>query len=234
MAMLVEVEEDRIRAAYARRHRDERYSWFNDGHLLFIQSRERRFIDTLKRTGLSALETLRILEIGCGNGYWLREFVKWGACPANLTGVDLMPDRVAEAKQLCPNTVSILCRNAADTGLPSESFDIVFQSTVFTSILDPAMKRSVADEMLRCVKPGGHILWYDFHVDNPWNVDVRGVKKREIWQLFPACKIELTRLTLAPPVIRYLAPWSWSACHLLEKVPLFCTHYLGVIRKTGR
>jgi hypothetical protein len=77
----------------------------------------------------------------------------------------------------------------------------------------------------------GIILWYDYHVNNSWNKDVRGVNRREITQLFPDCRIELKRTTLLPPLARFLAPYSYLGCYLLAKVPLLCTHYLGVIRK---
>jgi len=85
--------------------------------------------------------------------------------------------------------------------------------------------------MLRVLKPDGLIVWYDFHVNNPKNRDVRGVKKQEIRELFPACQIELRRATLAPPIARTLASYSWLLCYLLERIPLLCTHYLGAIRK---
>jgi hypothetical protein len=60
---------------------------------------------------------------------------------------------------------------------------------------------------------------------------VRGVKKQEISQLFPGCLIQLQRTTLAPLLLRLLAPYSWLACYILGKVPWLCTHYLGVVRK---
>jgi hypothetical protein len=85
----------------------------------------------------------------------------------------------------------------------------VLQSTVFTSILDVAMKQAVAGELLRVVKLKGLILWYDYHRNNPWNKDVRGVKSWEIHRLFPGCRITLQRVTLAPPLTRVLAPHSF-------------------------
>jgi ubiquinone/menaquinone biosynthesis C-methylase UbiE len=93
------------------------------------------------------------------------------------------------------------------------------------------MKQRIAKEMLRVLKPLGIILWYDFHMNNPRNPDVRGVKKKEIYELFPDCDIRLKRVTLAPPLARAIAPYSWLACYILEKIPLLRTHYLGVIRK---
>lgn len=53
-----------------------------------------------------------ILEVGCGTGYWLREFIKWGAQPENVAGVDLLYDHITEAKHLCPDAVRLDCGNA--------------------------------------------------------------------------------------------------------------------------
>lgn len=228
----VAVEEARIQAAYAKRQAgDARYSWFSPAYLFMMHERERRLLALLRRHNLLHLETKKILEIGCGNGYWLREFIKWGARPEYVTGVDLLPDRVVNAKRLCPESVTIQCGSAAQLTYPSETFDIVLQSTVFTSILDSGLKQQIASEMVRVVKRDGCILWYDYHVNNPWNPDVRGVPKSEIAQLFPHCRMRLQRITLAPPLVRVLAPYSWVMCDLFTKIPLLCTHYLGVIHK---
>ena len=224
------VEEARIRTAYAKRQRDDvRYSWFSPGYLFFMQERERRLLTLLRQHGFTFLDTYKILEIGCGTGYWLREFIKWGARPENITGVDLLSDRVTEAKTLCPEAVQVQCGSAATLTFPGATFDLILQSTVFSSVLDSRMQQQMASEMLRVVKSDGLILWYDYHVNNPWNPDVRGVKRQEIEQLFPGCLIQLQRITLAPPLVRLLAPYSWLACYLLGKIPWLCTHYLGVI-----
>lgn len=226
-------EEGRIRAAYGKRGGDDaRYSWFNPGHLHIVQDRERAVLTLLRRNGLVPLRTKKIFEVGCGTGYWLREFIKWGARPENITGLDLLPDRVAEARTLCPADVRIECGSAAELAVRSDTFDLVLQATVFTSILDRRMKRQIASEMLRVVKADGLIIWYDFRVNNPRNADVQGIGRREIRELFPGCRIKLGRTTLAPPLLRLLAPYSWTASYVLGRIPWLCTHYLGAIRKT--
>lgn len=226
-------EEDLIREKYARRQpRDPRYSWFTTGQAFMLQERERHVLELLKRNGIHSLEEKRILEIGCGQGAWLRDFVKWGARPENLTGVELLPDRVEEAKRLCPQGVQIICGSGSKSNFPDDSFDMVLQSTVFTSIQDHDLKREVAAEMMRVVRRNGLILWYDFRMNNPRNPDVTGVGKKEIHRLFAGCQVHLSPITLAPPLVRILAPWSWLGCQLLGKVPWFCTHYLGLIRKS--
>lgn len=226
-------EEARIRAAYARREStvdQRRYSYFDKGNLFLVQGMERAVLEVLRGHGLTTLWDKRILEVGCGTGGVLRRFIQYGADPANLCGIDLLPDRIERARYLSPN-VDFRCGNAEQLPYDDESFDIVMQFTVFTSILDPRMKQNVAREMLRVLKRDGIILWYDYHMNNPRNPDVQGVGKREIQALFPDCSIDLRRVTLAPPLARLLAPYSWLVCYLLEKIPLLCTHYLGVIRK---
>jgi len=225
-------EKTRIRAVYGKREvNDERYSWFNPGHQFIAQQRERRLLDLLRRYGFAALQSKSILEVGCGTGQWLRDFVKWGARPDKLAGIDLLADRLSTAQQLCSQGVRIQCADAAQLPFADNVFDLVFQSTVFTSILDSELRHRVAAEMMRVLKRDGVIVWYDYHLNNPWNQDVRGVKRREIYKLFSDCTVDLKRITLLPAVARTLAPYSYFGCYLLEKVPLLCSHYLGVIRK---
>ncbi len=224
-------EENRIRAVYAKREEGKRYSWFQHGYLFIRQQCERRVLPFLERYGITDLESLSILEVGCGAGKWLCELVKWGARPERITGVDLLADSIAVARRLCAPAVKLQCASAAQLPFADATFDLVLQSMVFTSILDLNLKQQVAAEMLRVLKKDGLILWYDYHVNNPWNHDVRGVRRSEIAKLFPDCRIELEHATLIPPLARRLAPYSYLGCYLLEKFPLFCTHYLGAIRK---
>jgi hypothetical protein len=93
------------------------------------------------------------------------------------------------------------------------------------------MRQCIATEMLRVLKPGGFVLWYDFFVDNPRNPDVRGVRRREIRKLFPGCQIHLRRITLAPPIGRLVGRYSPFVYMLLSRSKTLCTHYLGLIKK---
>ncbi|MGH7968381.1 MAG: hypothetical protein ACREIC_06590, partial [Limisphaerales bacterium] len=68
--------------------------------------------------------------------------------------------------------------------------------------------------------------------DNPRNPDVKGIKKKEIRQLFGDCTCDFTLVTLAPPITRLLAPISWLGCEVLSKMPFLNTHYLVVVRKS--
>lgn len=173
----------------------------------------------------------RILEIGCGGGYWIRQLIQWGARPENLFAIDLLPARIAKARELCPGAVHLACQEASMLSFETGAFDLVLQATVFSSILDRSMKKAIAAEVLRVLKPGGCLLWYDFFVNNPWNSDVRGVPKREICNLFPECRVHLKRVTLAPPLGRIVGRISPFAYQAASTMKIFCTHYLGLIHK---
>ena len=227
-------EEARIKSMYERRKLDvptTRYSYLNLGNLLSIQERERRVLALLARHIQVPLEEMKILEVGCGSGFWLREFIKWGARPENLVGLDLMPDRIEECRRLCPGGVTVHCSNASSLESPCESFDLVLQSTVFSSVLDAAIKQQMADEMLRVLRHEGIILWYDFFMNNPNNSDVQGIDRNEIRALFPKCKITCSRITLAPPLARLLAPHARTVCEILARLRILDTHLLAVISK---
>ena len=225
-------EEDRIRAAYAARRGEGCYAESVTGRFQ-IQERERQVLRLLDRYRLMPLAGRNILEVGCGTGKWLRDLIAWGADPETLFGVELLQASAARARRLCPQTVTIECGSAANLPYAAGSFDIVLQATVFTSVLDDDMRRAMAAEMLRVLRPGGIIMWYDFFIKNPWSSYVRPVTKAELRELFPGCAFDLRRVSLAPPLARLIAPRSWPACAVLARIPALCTHYLGAIRRPG-
>ena len=113
------------------------------------------------------------------------------------------------------------------------SQDIVFQSTVFSSLLDDSFQQRLADAMWKWVRPGGGVLWYDFVVDNPRNPDVRGVPVRRIRELFPSGSHRVRRLTLAPPLARPAARIHPSLYTLLNSCPWLRTHVLVWVGKSS-
>jgi len=223
----------RIASEYARRERElapDSYVWSRPANLLFHQQAVRGCISALHRAGRFPLRGQSVADIGCGDGAWLLEFAQWGASPAALSGLDLNQGRIERARRRLPQA-DLRTGNAGELPWPDSSFDLVSQFTVFTSILDPALERTVAQEMLRVLKPDGVVLWFDFRFNNPWNPHVRGIGASRIGALFPDCAIELAPVLLAPPLARLIAGWSWPLAEILSAIPLLRTHYVGLIRK---
>jgi len=147
-----------------------------------------------------------------------------------LYGIDILEDRIKIAKDISPN-INFKCGDASNLPYEDKFFDIILQFTVFTSVLKKEMKKDIAKQMLRVLKKEGIIIWYDFSYNNPRNPDVKGIKKKEIINLFPNCKFNFNRVTLAPPIVRFIAPRSWLLGYMFEKLSFLCTHYLVIIRK---
>ncbi|MBP6901708.1 MAG: class I SAM-dependent methyltransferase [Burkholderiaceae bacterium] len=216
---------------YARRAAPGRYSLLQPDVWQTVQERQRAMLRLLVAEGLTDLPRLRVLEVGCGAGGNLLELLRLGCAPEHLAGIELLPERLAQARRVLPAAVALHAGDATTLDLPAGGQDIVLQSTVFSSLLDDAFQQRLADIMWRWVAPGGGVLWYDFTVDNPRNPDVRGVPLARIARLFPQARISHRRVTLAPPLARWLCPIHPGLYTLFNTVPLLRTHLLAWLAK---
>jgi 2-polyprenyl-3-methyl-5-hydroxy-6-metoxy-1,4-benzoquinol methylase len=219
-------EVDNIRERYTKRANAPAV---NEGNSSFIrcvvEEREARYAKLLGEK-FSDLSSLRVMEVGAGQGGNLQFFHRLGIPWENIYANELMEDRGEKLKRDYPS-VHAEIGNALELGY-KDHFDVVFQSTVFTSILDAGFKQKLAAKMMDMVKPGGIVLWYDFRFDNPRNKDVKGIKKEEIHALFPGRRIETQLVTLAPPIGRRIG----SMYKLVNSLfPFLRSHIIAVIHK---
>ncbi|MGY4830606.1 class I SAM-dependent methyltransferase [Sphaerotilaceae bacterium SBD11-9] len=177
------------------------------------------------------LRELKLVDVGCGYGGHLLDFLRFGFAPQNLFGIELLPDRVAGARQRLPASLAIHEGDASTVGLQPQSQDVVFQSVVFSSLLDDTFQQELADRMWSWVRPGGGILWYDFIYNNPSNRDVRAVPVKRIKALFPDGRLTVRRVTLAPPIARTVVRLHPSLYTLFNVLPPLRTHVLCWIAK---
>jgi SAM-dependent methyltransferase len=226
---------ERIRQQYERRQAlpPSRYDPLEASVYMTTQEKERALIRCLRQSGLRPIADKRALEVGCGSGHNLLEFLRLGFQPENLVGNELQEDRAAAARHRLPEQIQILAGDATTLDLENQSFDIVLQSTVLTSILDDAFQQKLANRMWELVRPGGGVLSYDFVYNNPSNPDVRGVPVKRIRELFPQGEVRSWRLTLAPPISRRVAKVHPALYTLFNALPFFRTHALCWIRKPG-
>lgn len=228
-------ETERIARVYAGRERRlpaDFYSLWRPGNLYRMQRRERALLACLAREGFSEPGARTLLDVGCGTGDDLRQMLRYGFASEHLVGVDVLPERLARARDLAPHLRFELVEPGR-LPFPEASFDLVMQSTVFSSIPNPTIQERLASEMRRVLKPGGAIVWYDMRVTNPRNRDLVPMTRDRIRELFPGCALRLRAHTLIPALSRRLAPMGFGLCALLEAIPLLRGHYLGVIRPDG-
>ena len=222
---------------YARRQAQaitDRYSALQPDVWQTLQERQRALMGLLRQAGITELGSLRATEVGCGSGGNLLELLRLGFAPQHLQGVELLPERFAQARAVLPAATVLWLGDAADPAqapVADASQDLVLQATVFSSLLDDAFQHKLAAEMWRWLRPGGAVLWYDLAVDNPANRDVRGVPLARVRQLFPAGRVQARRVTLAPPLARRLCRVHPGLYGLFNALPLLRTHRLAWIEK---
>ncbi|MBI5928578.1 MAG: class I SAM-dependent methyltransferase [Chloroflexi bacterium] len=203
------------------------YSPLNEANLFMRQRRQQMEVRLLHQHGISNFELCQVLEVGCGTGSILADYLGYGVSGDALHGIDIRGELLIKAKHRIPHG-HFICAAAQSIPYPTQYFDFVLQYTVFSSITDAVVRTKVAQEMLRVLKPNGVIVWYDFWV-NPLNPDTEGIRPAEIRHLFPSCQYKFRRITLAPPLCRKLIPPCWGLATLLEYLKILNTHYLVII-----
>jgi SAM-dependent methyltransferase len=222
---------DEVRRAFASqsvRWQDARYRSWMPGNLFLHQEGERAWTELLRRNGFLPLDERRVLDVGCGSGRLLVRMSLLGARSENLHGVDLLEHEVDKARALAPH-IDFRVGDATELPFGDLSFDLVTTFTTFSSMRVDETRKATAAEILRVLRPGGAVLWYDFWV-NPRNPEVQALGMNDIRRLFPGAEIDAKRVTLAPPIARRLAGVSWLSCALLDAFPFLRTHWLALIR----
>jgi len=139
----------RIRDAYARRQHgpQDSYSFLNPSYVLMVQERESALCP---RSPLwrGSLEGKRVLEIGCGTGYWLRAFLQWGALPENVFGIDCCPKEFNRPKALSLRC-SLGVRSATALTFPEASFRPRFTIHCFIRQFSDLAMRQCIDGKVR-------------------------------------------------------------------------------------
>jgi ubiquinone/menaquinone biosynthesis C-methylase UbiE len=209
--------------------------WFDPGYSFRIHAEERLFLDTLGRQGLKSLAGRRILDIGCGSGYWLRRFAEWGANPRDLHGIDILQSRIEEGRRRCLPDLDLRCGNATGLNFEDATFDIVSMSLMMSLLPDESMRHRAAAEAARVLKPGGFVLWYDFRYPPPrGGTQMIAMTRGRIRDAFPDFELNLRSASAVPPITRRLAPWMSSFCSWLDNLPFLNAHYVGTLVKTAR
>lgn len=182
-----------------------------------------------------ARTTACVLDVGCGAGNTLLTLIGLGFPPRNLSGIDVLPDRLAQARERVP-AARLVVADAQQMDFPSDSFDLVMESTVFLQMTDEVMAGRIAAEMIRVTKPGGYLVLRDWRVGRPGDLTHAPLNRARLRRLFRVG--ELTRVdgreraALLPPVGRALsrlAPWAYTLVH--GALPFLAAQVVTRLRK---
>ena len=190
-----------------------------------------RYREAFLKIGVPPLGERRLLDVGCFTGNWLVWACnEWGGKLENCWGVELRSDVVERGRQMYPG-IQLMASSADKLQFPDEHFDIAHHSMMFSSIPDETLRKDIATEMWRVLKRGGYVAWFDY-IWNPFNRNVCGMRKKNIFALFPDAEwTYCKRIVLAPPIARFLNVISDRAIFLLEKARILNAYYLCLLRK---
>jgi SAM-dependent methyltransferase len=110
-------------------------------------------IDKLK------LNKLRVLVLGCGKGHDAYHFSKRGHL---VTGMDLSPTAIAQAKKLYPETsqLKFVCADAINP--PKDflnSFDLVFEHTLYCAV-SPELRKPLVNSWRKFLDQDGYLMGF--------------------------------------------------------------------------
>jgi ubiquinone/menaquinone biosynthesis C-methylase UbiE len=165
--------------------------------------------------------------VGCGTGRLLCDFLNLGAHPANLNGVDLSESRIQSARQLLSSAATLQVIDGDSLPYSDESFDLVAQSVVFSSIHSQQLREDLAKEMRRVLKPGGYVIWWDL----PYLVDLDTKPSLSPKDLFPDWPLAARRVGWLPRPGDVIARrhWRLAVGWIVNTLGVRSTHIAALI-----
>lgn len=201
------------------------------GRLLISQERERLFARVLRHHGYARLEEARVFDAGCGDGYYLRLLIQWGATPGYLAGMDSDAAALEYARTHTAAGVRLHHGSPERVPEPDQSFDLSLAFSLFGSVRDEETAEAIAAELFRITRPGGLILVYDLRRSSPRHRGIHAIDVDDVHRWFPRCpmrRFTLTLPSLAAQVVGRYAPWLYGP---LAALPPLRTHALYVLRR---
>ena len=222
-------EEQRLSNVYERyRHslrRARSWSATNPGNLLI---RDEVTAAVLERAG--DLTRGRILDIGCGSGWWLRSFAGSGIAPERLHGADLLVPRLAVARRTLP-AADLRHADARKLPWPAEWFRLVTLFLVLSSQVSKESQLASLREALRVLEPGGDLIVWEPRVANPANRATRLVRRSTFREALGR-DVVIHPVTVLPPLARRLGNYP-AVYRRFARAGLLSTHRLVQVRKPG-
>jgi SAM-dependent methyltransferase len=114
----------------------------------------------LVREALAAAPGERILDVGCGPGFYCLELLDEVGPDGSIVGLDTSPHMLALAARRCEGHDNVSLREAAAVSLPveDESFDAALCVQVLEYVEDAT---AALAELHRAVRPGGRVVVWD-------------------------------------------------------------------------
>jgi len=113
----------------------------------------------LERAGIQP--GMRVADLGCGVGMMTRLLAELVGPSGTVVGVDLSAAQIEQARAMLPAAlanVTFIEASATNTGLPKESFDLVYSRFLLIHLMEPEV---ALREMHDLLKPNGILVCED-------------------------------------------------------------------------
>ena len=125
-----------------------------------LRAQQLRVVGELLGRVCDTLAGWRILDIGCGDGRWLRTLLEFDARLEDLVGIDVSDVRFEIGRAKNP-LLKMVKTDGVSIPFTAEHFDLITQFVCFSNIPTLALRKHTAKEMGRTLKKGGYVFWWD-------------------------------------------------------------------------
>src|SRR3989344_7057950 len=110
---------------------------------------------------LGNVKDKKVLEIGCGNGYWLRILAQRGA---KCTGFDIAKNQIETARTLpLSNNINYFVADATKKISLMNKFDTIFIEHVLLEISQLSKIKNLFKNAYKLLKNGGYLIVSELH-----------------------------------------------------------------------
>jgi ubiquinone/menaquinone biosynthesis C-methylase UbiE len=191
--------------------------------LFFLGRRRASFSALLRAAGVSSGQ--RVLDVGCGTGYFARLLAETVGSDGLVVGVDASREMIAYAGRAAAglSNCHFEVGAAESLSLPSERFDVVV-SSLFMHHLPADLQLAALGEMWRVLRPGGTLLVAEAHVPRAfgWRMIARvhGYDRMaralpELERTIAETNFEQVRGGTVPPWLRYVRATRPAAANVI-------------------
>jgi SAM-dependent methyltransferase len=175
--------------------------------------------------GTALAEAERVLDIGCGTGWWLAELASDERVHARLEGVELLAERTEPARRRVP-VATIAVGDARRLAYEDHAFNVVTLFTVLSSLGSRSDVQQTLAEARRVLAPGGTLLIWEPRVLNPGNRNTLLVSGSMLAPALAGMEVRQLSTTVVPALARRLGPLTGLLYPWLGRLVWLRTHRL--------